>query len=220
MSNRQSPQCAVTPHALNLFFIFYALHYSSNIRTSHHLHTHTQTQTLSPEASHFLFPHSWWKNRKIYLLTVCSKCSNIPKKATQLFFPDSSYYIKYKATCSWVPCSAPYSTSTKLQKICPHQQHDLLAEFQRRDTGSFLSTPAELKSKAIKLFPPSLHPGLYQLELIPLCATWKFEKLEWEVCFYWNQNKNKTKLAAFSWWLRDPGHICLLPFLYYNTLSP
>lgn len=114
MSNRQSPQCAVTPHALNLFFIFYALHYSSNIRTSHHLHTHTETQTLSPEASHFLFPHSWWKNRKIYLLTVCSKCSNIPKKATQLFFPDSSYYIKYKATCSVsaLQCSIQYLHKT------------------------------------------------------------------------------------------------------------
>lgn len=87
-------------------------------------------------------------------------------------------------------------------------------------TDSFLSTPAELKSKAIKLFPPSLLPGSYQLELIPVCATCKFQKLLWEACFYWNKNKNKAKLAAHSYWFRDPECICLLPFLHYSILKP
>lgn len=84
-------------------------------------------------------------------------------------------------------------------------------------TDSFLSTPAELKSKAIKLFPPSLLPGSYQLELIPVCATCKFQKLLWEACFYWNKNKNKAKLAAYSYWFRDPECICLLPFFFITA---
>lgn len=96
-----------------------------------------------------------------------------------------SYFFKYKATCfgNALQCTVP---SQNLQ-ISPHQEHDLLVVFQKkkeRHTNPFLSIPAELKSKAIKLFPPSLLPGSYQLELIPLCATCKLQKLLWEVCFY------------------------------------
>lgn len=46
---------------------------------------------------------------------MCSKYSNTPKKETQLFVPDSSYYIKYKATCS---VSAPQCSIQYLHKTC------------------------------------------------------------------------------------------------------